>query len=132
MAYRQQASRHSPAQLTTLDGARRVTSPRVAHFSGRLARWSAAPIKIFPNTRIRRAALARLVVSAAVEHHLVGVGVGVGVVVGHRQRQGVVIDLPGTKLQIAKLSPSSTGCTDGGWCTRPVIGSKSATLNVYG
>jgi hypothetical protein len=115
VAYRQQTSRHSPAQLTTLDGARRVTSPRVAHFSGRLARWSAAPIKIFPNTRIRRAALARLVVAAAVEHHLVGVGVGV--VVGHRERQGVVIDLPGTKLQIAKLSPSSTGCTDGGWCT---------------
>ena len=38
----------------------------------------------------------------------------------------------GTKLQTTKLVPSNTWCTGGGWCTRPVIGSKSAMLNVYG
>ena len=29
-------------------------------------------------------------------------------------------------------APSNTWCTGGGWWTRPVIGSKSATLNAYG
>src|SRR5690606_2626949 len=33
---------------------------------------------------------------------------------------------------MTKLWPSKTWWTGGGWCTRPVIGSKSATLNVYG
>ena len=35
----------------------------------------------------------------------------------------------GTKLQMTKFCPSKTWCTGGGWCTRPVIGWKSATLN---
>ena len=38
----------------------------------------------------------------------------------------------GTKLQMTKLLPSNDWWAGGGWCTRPVIGSKSEMLNVYG
>ena len=40
--------------------------------------------------------------------------------------------LRGQKLQITKFGPWKVWCAGGGWWMRPVTGSKSAMLNVYG
>ena len=37
--------------------------------------------------------------------------------------------MPRTNEQITKFGPSNVWCTGGGWCSRPVIGSKSAMEN---